>query len=329
MTPSAVRTAFLGAGMVAELHQQALSGLPEIELAGAFDPDRERLQQRCDTWGVRAYDSVEAVFADPDIDAIHILTPSDLHADLGVQAMGSGKDILVEKPVASVDGVRRLAATAERTGRICMPGHNYAYQPEFARIRRLVRDAGSPLGDLRVAWITYCIQHPEEVAANYAGILEEVMVHHGYLAVSLFGPPDWLMAGKDGSAWESHDVEDQAWMTWRYGQKLSVHLFGSFAVNDPTSSSSLFSVKVLGSTGGASLNWADAVFHRAMGSLSFGLPAYEETYANENRAFAAAIRGDRSHIISPIEDALAVSQLSELAQRSASSRHPLDVDVRS
>lgn len=326
MTPPVVRTAFLGAGMVAELHQQALLDVAEVELVGIFDPDRERLGQRSDAWGVPAYPSVEEVLADPDIDAVHVLTPSELHADLGVEAMEAGKDVLVEKPVAPVDGVRRLVAAAEQHGRICMPGHNYAYQPEFARIRRLVRDPGSPLGDLRVAWITYCIQHPEEVASRYAGILDEVMVHHSYLAVALFGPPDWLMAGKDGSAWEAHDVEDQAWMTWGYGDRMSVHLFGSFAVNDPTSTSSLFSVKVLGSAGGASLNWADAVFQRAIGSLSFGLPTYEETYANENRAFAAAVRGDRSRIISPIEDALAVARLSGLAQRSAAENGPVDVE---
>lgn len=326
---SPVRTAFLGVGMVAELHQRALAEVAEVDLVGVFDPDHDRLRRRSDEWGVRAYSSVEELLGDADVDAVHVLTPSELHADLGVRAMEAGKDVLVEKPVAPVDGVGRLVAAARRTGRLCMPGHNYAYQPEFERIRRLVRDPDSPLGDLRVAWITYCIQHPEEVANQYAGILAEVMVHHAYLTVALFGTPDWLMAGKDGTAWERHDAEDQAWMTWRYGERFSVHLFGSFAVNDPTSGSSLFSVKVLGTNGGASFNWADAVFQRALGTLSVGLPAYEETYANENRSFAAAIRGDRSRIMSSIDDALAVARLAELSQRSASTDRPVTVEVRS
>ena len=327
MKPTPVRTAFLGAGMAAEVHQQALLDVDEVELAGVYDPNEELVHRRAEAWGVRVYDSVEAVLADPDIDAVHVLAPSGRHADLGVSAMEAGKHVLVEKPVASIAGIRRLAATASEYELVCMPGHNYAYQPEFERIRRLVHDAKRPLGDTRVAWITYCIQHPEEVASRYSGVLDEVMVHHTYLALALFGTPDWLLAGKDGSTWETHSEEDQAWMTWRYGGRLSVHMFASFGVDDPTSGSSLFSVKVLGRNGGASYHWADAVFQRAIGSLSFGVPAYEETYVHENRAFAAAIRGELHRIVSPIADALAAAQLAELAQSSASIGGPLEVKV--
>lgn len=317
-----IRTAFLGAGMVAEVHQQALQHVPELELAAIYDPDPDLLDRRAGLWGVSPCASLDEVLGDPDIDAVHVLAPSDLHAELATRAMAAGKHTLVEKPVSTIAGLENLLAASSEYDRICMPGHNYAYQPEFTRIRDLIRAADQPLGEVRTAWVTYAIQHPEEIASRYSGVLDEVMVHHSYLAVALFGQPDWLMAGKDGSGWQHHDEEDQAWMTWRYDGRRSVHLFASFAVDDPTSSSSMFSVKVLGTNGAASYHWADAVFQRALGSLTFGIPAYEETYIHENRAFAAACAGDRSRIVSPLEDALAIAHLAEHAQHSAATGMP-------
>lgn len=317
-----VRTAFLGAGMVAEVHRQALEQVPELELTAVFDPDEALLRRRAADWDVAPRSSVSEVLEDPDIDAVHVLAPSELHAELATRAMAAGKHTLVEKPVSTTAGIEELLVASKEHDRICMPGHNYAYQPEFTRIRDLVRSPDRPLGEIRSAWVTYAIQHPEDIASRYSGVLDEVMVHHSYLAVALFGEPDWLIAGKDGHGWEQHDEEDQAWMTWRYQGRRSVHLFASFAVDDPTGTSSMFSVKVLGTNGAASYNWADAVFQRALGSLTFGIPAYEETYVHENRAFAAACSGDRDRIVSPLEDALTVARLAEHAQRSATTGTP-------
>src|SRR5437588_149715 len=83
-----------------------------------------------------------------------------------------GRDVLIEKPVSPDPlEIDRLISVARSTGRVAMPAHNYAYTPEFQRIKRLVDDGS--LGNVRGVWVTYALKHPESVASAYGGVLED------------------------------------------------------------------------------------------------------------------------------------------------------------
>lgn len=314
---------FAGAGMVAELHQRALSMSADATLIGVVEPDQERRERRAKEWSCRAYQDYEQALEDPAIDAVFVLSPEATHERLALAAMRSKKAVLVEKPVAEPDAISRLQAEAARQGVVCMPGHNYAYQPEFTQLHRLVRDGS--LGTIRAAWITYAIKHPEEVAQHYAGVLQEVMIHHTYLAIALFGPPVSVFAGRMEPAWTHHKQDDQAWMTWNYPQGKSLHLFASFAVDDDTSDSWMFVVKVLGTKGGGSYTWRNTLYHRPLGTLSLAIPAYEDSYFYEQRAFFDAIRGNRDGIVSPLRDAYQAARLIDLAKEADRQRAAVSV----
>lgn len=306
---------FVGAGMAAECHQRALTVGRHARLAGIVEPHGELAQRRADEWHCQVYESYAAALTDTQIDAVFILAPSEAHEELALAALEAGKPVLIEKPVASPAGIQRLQRAAEERGLVCMPGHNYAYQPEFTQLRRLVRDGS--LGQIRAAWITYAIKHPEEVARHYGGVLDEVMIHHTYLGLALFGPPTTLYAGRMEAAWQTLTVEDQAWMTWQYPRGTSLHHFASFAVDDDTSDSWMFVVKVLGTKGGGSYSWRHALFQRPLGSLSFAIPAYEDSYIYEQQAFFAALEGDSEAIVSPLSDAYQAALLLDLAGQAA------------
>jgi len=323
MSQSPLGIAFAGAGMVAELHQRALSLRSDGRLVGLFEPDREIAEKRGMAWKCQLYASYQELLNDPTVDAVFVLTPFEVHEELAVQALQAGKHVFVEKPVGSPAGIQHMKDEAAQRGLICMPGHNYAYQPEFTQMRRLVTDGS--LGNIRAAWVTYVIKHPESIAARYVGVLEEVMIHHTYLSLALFGPPQRMYAERMEPAWEHHQEDDQAWMTWLYPRGLSLHLFASFAVDDDSSDPWMFMVKVLGTNGSATYNWRSAIFRRPLGTLSVGIPAYEDSYVHEDGAFIAAVRGQRDAIVSPLEDALLASHLLRLAaeaSRTASAVNP-------
>ena len=303
------KVGFVGAGMVAELHEQAVRTARALTLCGVYDTDQTVSRARATAWDTHAYPTLEAMLEDERLDALLILTPEATHEELATRAMNAGKHVLVEKPVGTPDAVARLEATAASAGRVCLPGHNYAYQPEFVELRRLVR--GGDLGHIRAAWITYIIRHPEEVAAHYGGVLEEIMVHHSYLTLALFGPPQTVHAGRAEPAWQHHAADDQAWMTWLYPGGLSAHLFASFAVDDETLDPWMFQVKVLGDNGGSTYNWRSSLYRRPLGSLPYALPAYESSYAHEHVAFAQAIAGGQP--VSPLADARAAATIIEAA----------------
>jgi len=293
-----MKLGFVGAGMVAELHHQAIVNRHAFDLVGFVEPDDRLAGQRRRDWHVDRYADLDHLLA--AVDAVLVLTPEATHHAIAARCLAAGKHVLVEKPVGPVDEIADLQQIAERAGLVCMPGHNYAYQPEFTELRSLI-DSGS-LGRIRALWITYVIKHPEEVARHYAGVLEEVMIHHSYLSLALLGSPERIHAGRMEPAWHQHRADDQAWMTWEYPGGTSAHLFATFAVDDPTSDPWTFQVKVLGDNGGGLYNWRNTMFSRALGSLPYALPAYEASYEHEQAAFAAAIQDGRP-VVSPLADA--------------------------
>lgn len=313
-----VGIAFVGAGMVAELHRDAIAGLADARLVGVHDTDRDRCAARAAAWACRAYGDLDALLADPEVEAVYVLSPAETHVPIALRCLAAGRHAFVEKPV-SFDPVEidALADAARRGGLVAMPGHNYAYTPEFGRLARLVRSGD--LGTIRAGWITYAIEHREEVAAAYGGVLDEVMVHHAYLALALLGAPDRVHAGIADPAWERHTAADQAWMTWDYGRSATMHLFASFAVGDESADPWTFVVKLLGTCGSAAMTWRSSVVRRARGSLDVGLPVYEESYRDESRAFLDAILHG-SPLVSSLADAAMASRIVRAAHDSAATR---------
>jgi predicted dehydrogenase len=311
------RVAFIGAGRVADVHHLAISELDAVELVGLTDVDHDKATSKAREWGVRVYADTDEVLADATVEAVLVLTHLDTHLSLARRAIEAGKHVLIEKPVGSDPGeIRAVADLAADRGRVVMPGHNYAYVPEYRRIQRLV--ANGDLGTVRALFITYVIPHPEELAAKYAGVIEEVMVHHSYLTTALLGPPDRIAASTSTPGWEHHTAEDQAWMAWDYASGATAQLFCSFAMEDVSHCPATFMVKVLGTEGSAVMDWRTAVFSRPLATLPYAIVAYEESYGHELAAFAAAMQGTPA-VASTMEDSAQAAAIISAAYRSASS----------
>jgi predicted dehydrogenase len=307
--------AFAGAGRVAELHRDALAGIQDATLTGVYDPNKALRTERAQTWGVRAYSTLDELLADHAVQAVYVLSPAETHLEVALACLRQGRHVLVEKPVSFfASDIDTLVAASRAAGLLAIPGHNYAYIPEFQRIARLAR--GGDLGRIRALWVTYAIAHPEAVASAYDGVLKEVMVHHAYLTLALLGAPSRIVAGVAEPSWQRHPAEDQAWMTWEYERRTTAHLFASFAVDDESADPWTFVVKVLGERGSASMTWRNAFVRRPKGSLSIGLPTYEESYEHETRAFLAAISGEATPV-SSLEDAAVVARIIDAAYESA------------
>jgi len=311
--------------MVAELHHAAVLASETWALEGFYDQDGGRAAARASEWDIPAYPTLRQLL-DSDLDAVAVLTPASSHVDVAVQALHAGKHVLIEKPVAlNADGVLMIQNAARANSRIAMPGHNYAYVPEVSRLIRLVRRGA--LGTPRAFWATYAIVHPEEVAAASPGVLASIMVHNIYLALAALGAPERITAGVAEPAWHQHQAEDQAWMAWEYEGGCSAHLFASFAVSDESSDPWTFVVKVLGTRGSASATFRSAVFDRPLGSLSFALPVYEESYQHELEVFAQHIRGS-GVLLSTLEDARIGLALIDSGYASAATGRRIDRDDR-
>lgn len=68
-----------------------------------------------------AYEGYNALYADPDIDAVYVATPHTLHVQNSSDALRAGKAVLCEKPLAtSAADCERLIEVAERSGSYLM-----------------------------------------------------------------------------------------------------------------------------------------------------------------------------------------------------------------
>ncbi len=97
--------------------------------------------------GARTTTHVEELAADPDLDAIAIVTPVSTHYELAAAALDAGKHVFVEKPLAnSSQEALELIDRAKQAGVVLMPGHTFLYSPPVMKIKELI-DANA-LGDL-------------------------------------------------------------------------------------------------------------------------------------------------------------------------------------
>src|SRR5690606_27515963 len=147
------------------------------------------------TGAVAATSLCELVHRSP-VDAVHILTPPDLHHDLGVQALDLGVATLVEKPMASTRaGADAMLAAASRPGapRLYV-NHNFVFNPAFARLWDTVRSGriGRPIS----ISCTYAMPLRQLAAgqlhhwmfARPANLLLEQAVHPFSQLLTLTGP---------------------------------------------------------------------------------------------------------------------------------------------
>jgi len=95
-----IKFGIIGCGVISNWHAQAVQSIDGAELVGVTDVYEPARVAFAEKYGVKAYDSTDAMFADPEIDVVCICTPSGLHAPLAIAAANAGKNIVVEKPMA-------------------------------------------------------------------------------------------------------------------------------------------------------------------------------------------------------------------------------------
>ena len=146
-----MRIGLIGLGYWGPNYARVVTELPGVELAVVCDssPDAVKfVQSRVP--GVAATTDPGAVFAQADVDAVIIATPTWTHAELTLAALSAGKHVLCEKPLArSVEECDRVIAEADRVGKILFVGHTFLFNPAVRRLHELVQ--GGEIGRLLYA----------------------------------------------------------------------------------------------------------------------------------------------------------------------------------
>jgi predicted dehydrogenase len=323
MSNKKIGVAFLGTGNVAALHEQAVRAIEDVELVGVAAATPQEAAAQAERWGVKAYTKYDELLADPRVDVIFILTPVEWHFEHASAGLRHGKHVIVEKPVGqNPDEISELRRIAAEQGRQCLPGHNYIYAPELRRGQALIQRGD--LGKICGLWIHFTIFHSEEMARNWPGALRQVGSHLYYTLLYLLGqPPLRIFASTSCLHYQKITQEDQFMIQAEMPGGSTASLFCSFACNDETADPWTFHVKALGTNGGFSYSWRNAIFNRALATLPMAIVSYEETFREmDEYLLHRCIRGG-AQPLSSLEDAESVAGLIELSEQSAQTGLPV------
>ncbi|MFC2075739.1 Gfo/Idh/MocA family protein [candidate division KSB1 bacterium] len=148
MTDSNVTVAVVGAGNWGKNHVRVLANMPGVRLKMVCDVSPERIRLVNDSFPeVETVSDHRRVLDDPDVRAVVVASSVATHYDLARDFINSGRDVLVEKPMAldsrSADD---LVNVAEAAGRVLMVGHILVFHPAVGYLKKLVE--GRELGDI-------------------------------------------------------------------------------------------------------------------------------------------------------------------------------------
>jgi predicted dehydrogenase len=137
-----INAAIVGLGWWGKTLVEAVSGVSDdIRFVAATtrslsDDAREFAKEH----NLKLHASYEDILADPDIDAVVLVTPNSLHSAQTIAAAEHGKHVFCEKPFAltGADAAAAVAA-AEAAGVVVGVGYNRRFHPEMNKLRDMIK----------------------------------------------------------------------------------------------------------------------------------------------------------------------------------------------
>ncbi|MEP6674832.1 MAG: Gfo/Idh/MocA family oxidoreductase [Ferruginibacter sp.] len=97
----------------------------------------------------KVYGAYESLLHDPDIDAVYIPLPNDMHVEWSIKALQAGKHVLCEKPIglSSAEAKKLLDAAKGFPHLKIMEAFMYRFHPQSVYVKKLVQDG--KIGELK------------------------------------------------------------------------------------------------------------------------------------------------------------------------------------
>ncbi|MFJ9946687.1 Gfo/Idh/MocA family protein [Kitasatospora sp. NPDC091207] len=188
-----VRIGVIGcAGIAVRRMLPAFAADPGVEIVAIASRTREKAERVVERFGGRAVQGYAALLELDEVDAVYVPLPASLHAEWVEAALGAGKHVLAEKPLAA-DATRtgQLLALAGELGLALMENVMFVHHPQHEAVRRLVADGA--IGELRALHAAFTVPALAETDIRYraelgGGALADVGVYPLRAALHFLGP---------------------------------------------------------------------------------------------------------------------------------------------
>lgn len=184
-TPTKI--ALAGAGAFGEKHLDGLRRIEGVEVVSLVGRTLEPTQAVADRYSVRhvTTDLAEAL-ALPEVDAVILCTPTQMHAAQAIACLDAGKHVQIEIPLAdSLTDAEAVMSKADQTGLVCMVGHTRRFNPSHQYIQRKIAAGELSLQQMDVQ--TYFFRRRNINAKGEArSWTDHLLWHHAAHTVDLF-----------------------------------------------------------------------------------------------------------------------------------------------
>lgn len=155
--PSRIGLALIGLGPGSQPHLKSLVDLADrVDLRHAVCRRPERADLGPFAGRLRATADLEAVLADPAVQAVIVATPASTHLDIAARCLAAGRHVLVEKPLeVSLDRAEALVVAARASGRRLGVVLQHRFRPGSQRLRALMQEGALgavQFASVRVPW---------------------------------------------------------------------------------------------------------------------------------------------------------------------------------
>ncbi len=151
-----MKVAVIGCGAIANTaHIPAYIKNPEAEIAYFCDIIPERAEKAVETYGCgKAVTDYHEVIADPEVEAVSVCTPNNVHAPIAIDCLRAGKNVLCEKPAARTYAeALEMQKVQHETGKVLNIGVVNRFNDSVNRIKEYI-DSGK-LGDVFHVYVSF------------------------------------------------------------------------------------------------------------------------------------------------------------------------------
>lgn len=234
MTDRQLRIGVLGLSRGFVLMRPTFMADPRCRLVAAADLRPEARSAFAAEFGGIAYDTAEALCADPEVDVVYVASPHEFHAEHAILAARHGKHVLVEKPMAlSLSEATAMSAAAREAGVHLIIGPSHSYDAPVACAADLI--ASGAHGAVRMITamtftdFLYRPRRPEELdTARGGGVVFSQAAHQVDVVRRLAGAPVRSVRAQTG-AWDPDRPTEgayQAFLTFEGGATATLSYSG-------------------------------------------------------------------------------------------------------
>lgn len=162
-----IKVGILGVGRMGQYHLNILNNLPEVQLVGISDINKELLEELSYKFDVNVYENYKKLIK--KCDAVFIATPTSTHYEYAKECLSINKHILLEKPMTTnLDQAREIVQLCKKKGLILQIGHVERFNGAVQQLKKIIMN---PL------YIDSARIGPYDSRVSDVGVILDLMIH--------------------------------------------------------------------------------------------------------------------------------------------------------